>query len=177
MSIGTKLFDGVMLITEECYKCGVTFAFPVEIYERCHRDHERSFYCPNGHGQVYTGKTSEQKLKERLEQEARRNQELENRAGRISKNYMRMRKRVANGVCPCCNRTFQNLFRHMKSEHPDFAERKVLKTMRLAFGLTQNDLAKEVGVGVHHVSMYENNKSAPEYAIECINHWIAEQAS
>lgn len=27
-------------------------------------------------------------------------------------------KRVQNGVCPCCNRSFWNLERHMKSKHP-----------------------------------------------------------
>jgi hypothetical protein len=29
---------------------------------------------------------------------------------------------VANGVCPCCNRTFQNLARHMAGKHPDYEE-------------------------------------------------------
>lgn len=29
------------------------------------------------------------------------------------------RKRVGNGVCPCCNRSFSNLQRHMVSKHPD----------------------------------------------------------
>jgi hypothetical protein len=27
--------------------------------------------------------------------------------------------RVKNGVCPCCNRHFKNLERHMKSQHPE----------------------------------------------------------
>jgi hypothetical protein len=31
-----------------------------------------------------------------------------------------MRKRIQSGVCPCCNRTFENLGRHMKSKHPAF---------------------------------------------------------
>lgn len=31
-----------------------------------------------------------------------------------------MKNRVANGVCPCCNRHFENLERHMKGQHPDF---------------------------------------------------------
>jgi chemotaxis response regulator CheB len=30
------------------------------------------------------------------------------------------KKRVANGVCPCCNRTFKQLARHMKAKHPEF---------------------------------------------------------
>lgn len=33
----------------------------------------------------------------------------------------RLRKRAAAGVCPCCTRSFQNLQRHMASQHPTFS--------------------------------------------------------
>lgn len=33
----------------------------------------------------------------------------------------RTRNRIANGVCPCCDRSFTNLQRHMASKHPDYA--------------------------------------------------------
>jgi hypothetical protein len=33
----------------------------------------------------------------------------------------RIEKRIHAGVCPCCNRTFQNLARHMNTKHPDEA--------------------------------------------------------
>lgn len=32
------------------------------------------------------------------------------------------RKRIVNGACPCCNRTFANLASHMKSKHPTHAD-------------------------------------------------------
>jgi hypothetical protein len=32
----------------------------------------------------------------------------------------RQLERVASGVCPCCNRSFVNLRRHMKTQHPEF---------------------------------------------------------
>lgn len=32
----------------------------------------------------------------------------------------KFRRRVGNGVCPCCTRTFTNLSRHMTTNHPDF---------------------------------------------------------
>jgi hypothetical protein len=32
------------------------------------------------------------------------------------------RKRSAAGTCPCCNRTFANMGRHMKTKHPEFVE-------------------------------------------------------
>ena len=36
--------------------------------------------------------------------------------GQISK----LKKRASAGVCPCCNRSFQNLRRHMGNKHPEF---------------------------------------------------------
>lgn len=33
----------------------------------------------------------------------------------------KVKKRVAHGVCPCCNRSFTDLRRHMESKHPEFA--------------------------------------------------------
>lgn len=32
----------------------------------------------------------------------------------------RTRNRIAAGVCPCCNRTFQNLADHMRTLHADY---------------------------------------------------------
>ena len=34
----------------------------------------------------------------------------------------KIKNRVGRGVCPCCNRSFENLARHMKSQHPKFCE-------------------------------------------------------
>ncbi len=34
---------------------------------------------------------------------------------------VKVQKRVAHGVCPCCDRTFINLQRHMATKHPDYA--------------------------------------------------------
>ena len=61
----------------------------------------------------------------------------------VSKAHKRMRERVMNGVCPCCNRTFQNLREHMKSEHADFGTVQTLAALRQAFGMTQEAVAKE----------------------------------
>jgi len=33
----------------------------------------------------------------------------------------KIKKRVGRGVCPCCNRHFTNLQRHMETKHPDVA--------------------------------------------------------
>ncbi len=34
----------------------------------------------------------------------------------------RTKKRIANGTCPCCTRTFTNLARHIAAKHPDYVE-------------------------------------------------------
>ena len=34
----------------------------------------------------------------------------------------RQRKRAAAGMCPCCRRTFENVARHMESQHPGYGE-------------------------------------------------------
>ncbi len=33
----------------------------------------------------------------------------------------KIEKRVANGVCSCCNRQFSDLHAHMKTKHKDYA--------------------------------------------------------
>lgn len=117
--------------------CSITYAIP----ERLRADAERagggkiSWYCPNGHSVIYKGASEEDKLRERLERERQRAARLaaerdqikaSERAQRAAATRARNqrdkeRKRVGNGVCPCCNRTFTNLQRHMASKHPNHA--------------------------------------------------------
>jgi hypothetical protein len=53
-------------------------------------------------------------------QDERDTAERRRRAEKAAKT--KIKNRVAKGVCPCCNRTFQNLADHMKSKHPDYAD-------------------------------------------------------
>lgn len=32
------------------------------------------------------------------------------------------KNRIGKGVCPCCNRTFVELARHIATKHPDYAK-------------------------------------------------------
>lgn len=34
----------------------------------------------------------------------------------------KVKKRVGHGICPCCNRSFEDLRRHMEAKHPGFQE-------------------------------------------------------
>lgn len=116
----------VELRTTECYLCGVIFGMPAELYGYRLND-RKTFYCPNGHGQIFGGKTEAEKLQEQLDEERRRRSQTEmelvvaqQRARSVEKEKKRVEKRVKNGACPCCNRQFVQLARHMKSKHPDY---------------------------------------------------------
>lgn len=126
----------VTLVTENCCSCGVVFAMPDSLKEARLRDGGR-FFCPSGHGMSYTDnlEARNKALAEQLEGEKRRREaalrETERLQGRLEVSQRqtaaqkgqvtKLKNRAANGVCPCCNRYFANVHRHMKSQHPDFA--------------------------------------------------------
>lgn len=176
----SKYVDQIYMVTEECCNCGMTFAMTQDFKNRRLKD-KKPFYCPGGHGQHYMGKSEEQKLQDELNRvrnqrdaEAGRAVLLEQQRDNISKSYRRMRNRVSNGVCPCCNRTFQNLREHMKTQHPEMGENDQLRTLRDIFGLTQSALADEIGVNAAYISSFENEKYVPDYANTLIKDWINE---
>jgi crotonobetainyl-CoA:carnitine CoA-transferase CaiB-like acyl-CoA transferase len=119
--------------------CGMRHAVPSELYDfqwRQHRDGKpvTSVYCPLGHTHVPAGESEAEKLRRQLKwAQDRRNAERDLRqhterqliaqraaATRARNQRDRIQQRAAAGVCPCCNRTFKQLARHMKAKHPDF---------------------------------------------------------
>ena len=112
-----------------CAKCGIGFGVPAE-FEQAARSDRRSFFCPSGHSQWFPGKTDEQRVRELQAQIATKNDLLASTQREVEKRYRLQRaaegktraikRRVANGVCPCCTRTFQNLAQHMANKHPGF---------------------------------------------------------
>jgi hypothetical protein len=114
-----------------CYKCGLTFGL-IEDHIYMLRRSGNNFYCPNGHPQAFV-ETEEARLEKQLIQEAKYREQLETelQSSERSKAALRgvvtrTRNRIAKGVCPCCNRQFQNLHRHMETQHPDY-EKQPLK--------------------------------------------------
>ncbi len=171
--------NGTWFETETCCNCGMQFAMTTDYYNRRRKD-RKSFYCPAGHAQYYTGKTEEQKLRDKLNKaqldlqaESGRAILLEQEKREIQNSYGKMRNRVKNGVCPCCTRTFQNLLNHMRTQHPEFGESKILKSLRESFGLTQTALSKEIGVSASYISNYEREKYAPQHAVQSIEYWVS----
>lgn len=111
-----------------CGGCGVTFAMPQRLRDKRLNDH-KNFYCPNGCCRHFVGETREESLEKQLRNANSRNAHLADqldsakRSRDAYKGHLnRTKKRVKNGVCPCCNRTFQDLARHMETKHPRFNE-------------------------------------------------------
>lgn len=124
---------GVQLTTVSC-ECGGIYA----INERYRREKQESGgtwtcpYCKISWGFVKS------KLDKAKEQLAERDRQLvaersrhdqtqaalrteEKRTRAYKGQAGRLRTRAANGVCPCCKRTFTNLRRHMASKHSNYA--------------------------------------------------------
>jgi len=129
------LIRGVRHGVEDCITCGVVFTVP-----ESKRDHARAeggyFSCPNGHSQGWSKERSEseqtrrerdrlkQKLAEKddeIRQERERKEAAERQVAAARGQVTRLKNRASKGVCPCCNRSFENLHRHMTSKHPAFA--------------------------------------------------------
>lgn len=117
----------IELVSESCINCDVTFAMPDYLQKDC-KESGRSFYCPNGHSMAYRA-SENARLREQVETlnaqlVYARDQEkaAKAEADRIRKEQTKTRHRVGNGVCPCCNRSFVNLQRHMKGQHPAYVD-------------------------------------------------------
>jgi hypothetical protein len=128
------------LLTETCNQCNAVFAMEEELQQQRLAD-KRGFYCPNGHMMTYMGKSETDKLRDQLNEERRQRQSAEQRvamwqdeareaeerakkerarANGYKGHATRITKRAKAGVCPCCNRSFENLRRHMTTKHPQF---------------------------------------------------------
>ncbi|HET9678959.1 MAG TPA: helix-turn-helix transcriptional regulator [Gammaproteobacteria bacterium] len=163
-------------VTENCCTCGIQFAMTDAFHKR-RLDDKKIFYCPSGHAQHYTGKSEEQRLREQLKQQQIRANVLTEEKDEISRTYNRMRRRVKEGKCPCCEKTFPNLFQHMRSQHPSFGNNELVKVLRLTFGLSQVAMEDEIGLSRTYISMYENGKRVPDRAVEKISQWLAVNAA
>ncbi len=116
----------------DCCVCGEPIVVP-SARGKTLRAKGGQFFCINGHSQSFT-ETENMKLKRQLEErdrllaesraETKRREEDWEKAQRSAAAYRgkltEVKNRVGRGVCPCCNRTFQNLMAHMQTKHPGF---------------------------------------------------------
>jgi hypothetical protein len=111
------------LVVHTCW-CGMAHAIPRVLSNTASRE-GTAVYCPAGH--TWVVKNSEMSLLKQqvatrtaeLDQERARANAAEAKAKKLVAEAKRLQKRASAGVCPCCNRTFQNVGRHMKTQHPD----------------------------------------------------------
>ena len=128
----TRTFEYVGTLKVTSCWCGIQLAIPSDLHAIATRQKDFTVWCPLGHKYIY-GDTTEDKLDEerRRRQEAERQKqatrellEFEQRSHAATRGHVTRKKkqlaRVKEGVCPCCNRTFKQLARHMKSQHPEF---------------------------------------------------------
>jgi hypothetical protein len=118
----TLTYTGTLVVTR-CW-CGIGHAIPTDLYDMAKRRKGFSVYCPLGHEWVIRSETEDKKV-ERLEGRLRATRDLlhaEERSHSATRGHLtRQKRRVSAGVCPCCNRTFANLARHMHGQHPSYA--------------------------------------------------------
>ena len=127
-------FNATLEDAGECPTCGVRFAIPHNLLASL-RNSKAMFYCPNGHPQSFRQSRTEaleaelkaeRERRERAEDLARRRREEADVLRRTKQQTLgklrALKGRVKNGVCPCCNRSFAQLAKHIATKHPDYAK-------------------------------------------------------
>lgn len=126
----TMTFVGRLVVTS-CW-CGIHLAVPEDLYNLAKRNKGQGIHCPLGHEFIYNNT-----IEEELAAERKRSKQIsdrlnatrdllqqEERSHAATRGHVTRKKRelsrVKAGVCPCCNRTFQNLARHMEGKHPEY---------------------------------------------------------
>jgi hypothetical protein len=115
-----------------CPICGIHYAVDAHVMnykkskESGHK--ETGWSCPNGHSLVFRNSDADRlrrerdRLKQRL---AERDDEISHLEGSVAAHkgqITKLKKRASAGICPCCNRSFQNLRRHMVCKHPAYGK-------------------------------------------------------
>ena len=132
--MATLTYERTLRLTiVSCCACGIEYGIPEELNRRLlEKKHTQDTYCPNGHAQVFTGRSMEQQLKDKDAQlddaytrltQVRDQLAAANRSnGALRAARTRAARKASAGVCPVegCKRHFDNLAGHMESKHPDY---------------------------------------------------------
>ena len=121
-----------------CACCGIFYFVPADWLNEKKRTGDDGS-CPNGHSWAYRDTTADilrrerdslkqqqARLRDRIEEEQRWRQSAERSAAAHKGQVTKLKKRASAGVCPCCNRSFENLRRHMNAKHPDYTKLDVI---------------------------------------------------
>jgi hypothetical protein len=121
------IFKGERHVWTQCGTCAVWHTVPAVVYENLYKNGGYHFCPVAGHQWGWrTGAEEREREAIRLERDrlkqdaARLADEIAAetaRANAAEKKYLQARRRATAGVCPCCNRTFENVQRHMMTKH------------------------------------------------------------
>jgi hypothetical protein len=121
------------LVVMTCW-CGINHAVPRDLQRYQQRQFDNgeritSIFCPLGHQHQPAGLGRAGELSAQLDAERTRTRRLREEVDRERRSHSatkgqitKLKRRVGKGVCPCCNRHFANVERHMATQHPDYSE-------------------------------------------------------
>lgn len=112
-------YDELVVCT--CW-CGIKHAIPSATNQWVNKGSHNAVYCPLGHQWVRRESDADRLRAAEAKQRHLEDQLLaaEREAEAVRVRLVRDRHRFANGVCPCCNRSFENVARHIRGQHPDY---------------------------------------------------------
>jgi hypothetical protein len=120
--MNTALHLDVEFTRIDCGKCGSTYAIN-ESYRKYRVEHGGYWNCPYCQCSWGYGDSALKRKEAELAAEKKRHSatlaRLNETIEAANKEAVRLKKRTEAGMCTCCNRTFQNLARHMATKHAD----------------------------------------------------------
>lgn len=115
----------IVLRQYTCASCGIPYGIEAN-FDNARREDGKGFHCPNGHSLSYATtefdklKRENQSLNSQLNWAVSEAEDAKRGRTVARAKLTKFKNRVANGVCPCCHRTFKQLAAHMTNKHPDF---------------------------------------------------------
>lgn len=119
--MSTRIYENTVVFGE-CFTCGLPVA-QTRFQRRQYDENGATMWCSQGHPTVRK-ESDLAKIKRQLEEaqgrvtraETQRDNYMNLMDVEVTKRH-KLEKRIQAGVCPKCHRTFQNVQRHMSSQH------------------------------------------------------------
>jgi len=110
--------------TVECCNCGTAWAMSSQLVAALRESH-KTFYCPNGHGQSFTGKSAAQVLQDKLDAKQRELDAMTRWRDSWQADFHRSEStyRCVIAGCDHSNQTKAAMRKHMAREH-DYAQKE-----------------------------------------------------
>lgn len=130
--MGVSFVENVTLESQSCWNCGGTYALNAH-FVNTRREDGKSWHCPYCEKGTRFSETESEKLKKEVEYQKNRViaeqqchdqtkaelRETEQRRRAEKGAKTRIKNRIERGVCIHCNRSFQDLQRHMATKHKE----------------------------------------------------------